>query len=232
MQRANIRWGLLLIGFAVLWSTPADALFGRKDRKKEAETPTSESAGLAVAAPPASTTRRPHLVIRGDDAERSLVKLATARQLREEELRVIQRLLNEKEAELEHLNALLQTQFDIAADRNYQFDKEENAIFELVPLGENGAEGFDRKVHRELPDGDAANDFLKQVGAKNITSGEIQYLRLLFREKEIEAKHVYETLEEEFSVLRDKHYEYEPSEKTLYELMPRTRGASEDASGD
>ena len=224
MVRVQHRWGLPLIGVVLLWGSSADALFGRKSRGKEEAVlpaPAAAGAGLAVAAPQVSAPRKPHMVIRGKEAEQSLVKLATARQLREEELRVIQRLLNEKLAELDRLNARLGEQFDIAADRNYQYDKESNAIFELVPLGEGAADGFDRKPHRTLPDEETATAFLKQVGAKNITSGEIQYLRLLFREKEIEVSRVYETLEKEFSVLRDKHYEYEPAEKTLYEIVPR-----------
>lgn len=231
------RRGVCLFLFIVgLTAGPAGAAFwNRRSEAPEpapAVIPASSSVRPAAADPASTPARQLHRSIEDEAQRQALFSLANQRTLREEELRVLERLLNEKAAELQRLDAGLEERFGVAPDKSYQYDEAENAIYELSGL-EEAAEGrsdtsVTRTLHRRLGDAAAAESFLKQVGAKNITAAEIQYLRLIHKEKQLEVERVYTQLEERFGILRDKHYEYDAEEEALFEMPPAGDGNAPD----
>lgn len=165
--------------------------------------------------------------LKDDETIEALVKLATGRQLREQELVVVSRLLNEKQLELSGFNEQLKEKFGISAEGNYQYDDETRTIFALKakPGAENASKDakpedlVERTVQRELENAEVEELFLKMVGAKKVTTDEIRALQMILQEKKIELTHIQESLQEQFSMAPDKHYEYDSETHVVYELI-------------
>lgn len=178
-----------------------------------------------------AVTRTPLLQVDDDEAEQVLVRLAQARQLREEEIRVLGRLSQEKDQELQRMNAQLEQRFGILADDNYQYDQEAQAVYRITPKAEaeagaddagvSSAEDlFDRELHRRLESEEDELAFVRLVSAKKITVSELAMLRLLLREKSLELERVMAALKDRFSIEPGKHYQYDAPSRTLFEVAP------------
>lgn len=193
-----------------------------------AAAPTAE--GSAVAAPVRGELLEKRALYRLRDQETvdALVRLAAGRQLREQELAVVSRLIREKEQELAAFNGRLQEQFGISETGNYHYDNERRVIFELkAKEGEAAAPqeggdplaGFDKNPVRRLKDKETEDVFLRLVGAKKITSDQIRALQLILQEKKIELSNIQDSLREQFSMDPAKHYEYDAETRVVHELV-------------
>ena len=169
--------------------------------------------------------RRAHFLIQDQKSADALVALAESRRLREEEIRVLGRLHQEKEGELNRMNERLNSRFKISADANYQYDNETKSLFLLI--AKEGAEAeaavpedrFHKRLHMTLSDRESEIAFVRLVSAKKITASEMQVLKLLLKEKNLELSKVHETLQERFAIAPDKHYEYDAASRTLFEIV-------------
>ena len=201
-----------------------------KPIRTPAPAPAPAPAVKAIAQPGQQpTVRRPHYRVDGPEMETTLLQLAESRELRRGEIVVLSRLLVEKQNELRRMDRRLQEVFGVDPSVTYQYDADSRCIYRLDT--KEGAEelaragGVDpedlitRTIHRELATPDAANAFTRLVSAKKITNNEIRVLQLLLREKNMELKKVETTLAARFSIAPDKHYEYDASAQTLFEIV-------------
>ena len=248
-----------------LWALGVSAAFWNKKRNEEdragttppalaptspaEEVPATLAAGAPVVSPPSfrddrpaaaappALYRRPHVSIQDSETERILVQLAQTRSLREEEIKVLTRLSEEKTNELGRMNERLQQRFGIRPEENYQFDQASRTLFKLtvkegidaetaVAQGAAADEVFDKTSHMTLRDEAAETDFVRLVSAKKITASELQVLGLLLKEKRIELSKVHASLEERFAISPEKHYEYDAEAHTLFETVPAAGGAA------
>ena len=228
---------------------PADAAFWKKKSEADDPPAVSGPAAAveparnaADSAAPAITTvaqaqpdsqqqavRRAHYKVDGPETETTLMQLAESRQLRRGEIVVLSRLLVEKRNELGRMDRRLQDVFAVDPSVTYQYDADSRTIYrldtkedaeELAQSEEvNPEDLITRTLHRELATAEAANAFTRLVSAKKITNSEIRVLQLLLREKNMELKKVETTLAARFSIAPDKHYEYDASAQTLYEVV-------------
>lgn len=201
------------------------------------EEPAAAAAEVAapafVSAPPAATRgelveKRAMYRLRDQETVDALVRLAAGRQLREQELVVVSRLIREKEMELAAFDERLQQQFGISPTGNYHYDNERRIIFALQEREEAGVAAldqndplaaFEKRPLRRLRDEEAEQHFLRLVGAKKITSDQIRALQLIVQEKRIELSNILDSLREQFSMDADKHYEYDAETRVVYELI-------------
>lgn len=204
----------------VAGAQPVQSLSSYSDRAPELpDVPPAEAASPQHA-------RRAHFRMPDQEAVDTLVQLADSRRMREEEIRVLARLLREKEGELVRMNDRLRDRFGIAADANYQYDNETKGLFLLVPKsGESAVEGegadevFEKRLHRTLDAKQTEIEFVRLVSAKKITASEIQVLKLLLKEKNLELGKVHASLEERFAISPEKHYEFDAPSRTLFEVV-------------
>ncbi len=237
----TMRTSLQLVAVASLFgAVNSDAAFwNKKGDRSEAEEPTIEvvsvpdtvSPGIAApaATPSAAPQRRAHFLVKDSETEKGLMQLAESRRQREEEIRVILRLYEEKQGELARMNGRLTEKFGISAEENYQYDNETKSLYKLTPkegaedLAQNGQTApedlFDKKLHMSLELEDMEVTFVRLVSAKKITASELQVLQLLLKEKNMELAKIHASLKERFSILPEKHYEYDADAHTLFEIV-------------
>jgi hypothetical protein len=77
--------------------------------------------------------KRKHLELQRDEQVKLYAQLAAGKQLVTEELRVFQFVLQEKQAELERVNAQLNDKFSISRDRQYDYDSKTMRLYEIIP---------------------------------------------------------------------------------------------------
>ena len=217
-------------------SVQAEFFWNKKKDKEEPAAvvvpPASDAAvsGVATDAAAAATkTQDKKALYRLKDEEtvQALVKLATGRQLREQELAVVARLISEKQLELTGFNEKLKQEFGISDEGNYHYDNESRTIYELKqkPGADKASKNakpedlIEKKVQRKLKNKKTEESFLKMVGAKKITTDEIRALQLILQEKKIELANIQESLQQQFSMAPEKHYEYDADTRVVYELV-------------
>ena len=131
------------------------------------------------------TEKRAMYRLRDQETVDALVRLAAGRQLREQELVVVSRLIREKEMELASFDERLQKQFGVSPTGNYHYDNERRIIFSLRGREDLDPETFDpsdplaafeKNPMRRLKDEEAEQLFLRLVGAKKITTDQIRSL--------------------------------------------------------
>lgn len=175
----------------------------------------------------ATNDRKALYRLKDEQTVEALVKLASGRQLREQELVVVARLINEKQLELTGFNQKLNENFGISEDGNYHYDNETRTLYELkakpgaekAPKDAKPEDLMDKEVLRKFEDKDKEETFLKMVGAKKITTDEIRSLQWILQEKKIELTSIQDSLNQQFSMDPEKHYEYDADTQVVYELV-------------
>lgn len=110
----------------------------RYDAKTKSIYELEEKSGSDTNAPgPAS---EPKLVkkLESESDTRQFASLAAAKQLAQEDLLVLARLVREKEGTSEHLDEALKDKFSMSRDRNYWYDPTSRKLFELVNPSRKG----------------------------------------------------------------------------------------------
>lgn len=175
------------------------------------------AASTNAAARTAGSQKRPHLKLDRADARRVFLERVALKQTTVEDLRVLRRMLVEKDAELRTFQKNLLDEFGVRPDASYQFDAEKKTLFLLPAAG--GAEK-DRKEHRQLKDDESTGRFLRLAAARKMVLDEIQSMQWMVREKQMEWEAIQKLLSDEYAMSRDRDYEWDAAASTLYEIIP------------
>jgi hypothetical protein len=184
-----------------------------------------------------SMVRREHLKVRDKDEEAELLRLMRARRIVEEDVRVIQRLLREKELQQDRAESNLLREFDVEPEHVYWYETAAKTLHRLSPVETNAApaegKAEERILHTDVPEGfeidssyqfhddQEVQRFAGLAAARQLTAQQQTLLRLLLREKIMTLSAVVKDLQEKFSMSRDRTYEYDVEERMLYEIQPR-----------
>lgn len=76
--------------------------------------------------------QRRHMVLTNDVQVRAFAQLTASKQIAEEEIRVFELVLREKQAELANVDKLLAEKFSISRDRSYQYDTKTMRLYEII----------------------------------------------------------------------------------------------------
>ena len=236
---------LTVVCFALVFcNSAAHADFFWKKKKAEKKSPsvaipaatekTPELVGMteapmekATAPVDAVNDRKALYRLKDKETVEALVKLASGRKFREQELVVVARLINEKQLELTGFNRKLSENFGISEEGNYHYDNETRTLYLLeakpgvdkVPKDAKPEDLMEKKVLRKFENKELEESFLKMVGAKKITTDEIRSLQLILQEKKIELTSIQDSLNQQFSMDPEKHYEYDADTQIVYELV-------------
>ena len=175
--------------------------------------------------------RRAHLRFKEKATEESFLNIVAKKQAVLEELRVIGKLYQEKNNQQQQFTTSLQEEFAVKPDGNYQYDADSMTISEIVkPVSENN--GAKTQLHRKLKDASAAQTFLRLATAKRVSMEEMASLQLIYREKQMEMAEYDRQLADAYAIVKDRNYQYDPTTKTLYELVKFSEGVeAPEASG-
>ncbi len=188
---------LIVTGACLAAPSPASAGWFGKDGSKE------ESSETKVR-------------VLSEERGQTFVSLVSQKRVIEDDLRVIARLLKEKQRELKTFNETLETRFGIDPASQYTFDATEFRIYLLPPPPEKAGEPTpERTLHREISKEDGKL-FVRHVSAKSITASQIRALSLLVREKRMEQNSANEALKGQFGIDPALDYRYEPKTRTIY----------------
>lgn len=182
--------------------------------------------------PATGDTQRVHIRFASREKADQFLQLLTRKEIAVEDLRVCSRLLEEKNTELQGLNKALADSFFMKPDANYQYDAQAMVIYELIPVSAGGSPSnapqtaasagtsFTRTVHLRLNDKAAEQRFLQLAAAKRLAFDEIQTLRLLVREKQMETERFDQALKDGYAISKDRRYHYDRDAMVLYEIIP------------
>lgn len=242
MQMNIFRMALLL----ALLATQANAgWFSGSKKKEDVVMPPAPSGKAQPAkakavgdsgtnAPGRALMRRAHLHFDDVKSEQEFLAITSAKRRVQEDFQVITRLMQEKNLEVEKFTRDLESEFKINPDVNYNYDDDTATIYELVRKDSVAADAvsldpekdFDKVEHVKLDTGDKRARFMRLVASKKLSSEEINVLRLLQNEKEIEASNIQQQLVARYAISNDREYRYEKSSRTLYELVPVPSGTA------
>jgi hypothetical protein len=139
-------------------------------------------------------------------------------------------LIDEKQRDLEALDAEFAKTFGIKKDRNYRYDAKAMTIYEKVEkmgVATNAAGTVSEpKLIKQLASEAESQKFASLAAAKQITQEDLTVLVRLARGKEAASERIENVLKEKFSMSRDRDYWYENATMRLYELVgPSPKGA-------
>jgi len=247
MQMNGFRMVLAMIAALSVSQADAGWFGGSKEKKKEDVVMPPKQAGKApaakaAAAPVTSATntagralmRRAHVHFDDAKAEQEFLALTSAKRRVQEDYQVVTRLMQEKTMEAEKFTRDLETEFGIDSSVNYNYDDETMTIYEMVKKASVPADAvaldaekdFDKKEHMKLESDEKKARFMRLVASKKLSSDEINILRLIQNEKEIEASNIQQQLVSRYAISNDREYRYEKSTRTLYELVPVPAGTA------
>jgi len=204
----------------------ADAFFswGKKDKDQQKN---EEVAELDVASvnEGAEQTRSVHLFIEDKEQAEMFLEQVQQRQLLREDVRVVSRLLEEKQSEFTTVNTALYEKFQIGTNGNYHYDAANMTIYELLPPA-SAADDFSdedipdvtQRVHLKLTDEKQAGVFVRLVALKKVTQDAVVSFRFVIKQKQRRLKNLERFLKDDFQIEPDGDYEYDAKYMILYEL--------------
>ena len=247
---------LTLAVFSLFATVPAHAWIfgGNKDKAETNKTGTAKIEQIDTKIPGKTnavqgatrTVSRAHMRFENPEDEKQLITLISARRRSQEDYVVISRLIEEKNLEIKTFNELMDKEFGVNKDRNYQFEAESNTIYELVLKEASAAQQktqavtnaeqlknmYDSKVHRVLKDDVEKNRFVRLAAGKQLAGEQIKMLSLLQNEKEIESESLQEEMARRYAISQDREYRYDSDTKTLFELVTIPADYKEPAKPD
>jgi hypothetical protein len=177
-----------------------------------------------------NTIKRLHLTLTDKAAEKELLQLTGVKRVVSQERKVLVLLIDEKQRDLEALDAEFAKTFGIKKDRNYRYDAKAMTIYEKVEkmgVATNAAGTVSEpKLIKQLASEAESQKFASLAAAKQITQEDLTVLVRLARGKEAASERIENVLKEKFSMSRDRDYWYENATMRLYELVgPSPKGA-------
>lgn len=172
---------------------------------------------------PDGTARRLHIRFDSAEAFDHFMAAWKARQRIQEDAVVLLRILDEIGRRLESANARLQDELGIQQDRQYRYDAAQSTIFELSPDRPDAAP----RVHRRLATDDQRRQFAELIAVRDNSRVQVQVLNLTLRDKRAALDQLQEGMLREYAMSRDRDYQVNENEKTLYEFIraPSALGA-------
>lgn len=175
-------------------------------------------------------SRRPHLRFKDKAAEDGFLRIVGKKQSVLDDVRVIGKLYQEKNAQQQQFTASLQEQFAVKQDKNYQYDADTLTISEVVRPASGNAEAK-TQLHMKLKDAASAQSFVRLAAAKRISLEQMANLQLMYREKQMEAAEYDRQLAAQFAIVKDRNYQYDAATKTLFELVKLPAGVEVPKAG-
>lgn len=80
-----------------------------------------------------------HMQLKDDEQVRQFAGLAAGKRLTAEELQVFNRVLREKQVEMDRLDKALKDKYSMSRDRNYWYDTKTMRLYEIVPPPKRGS---------------------------------------------------------------------------------------------
>lgn len=159
-------------------------------------------------------------------------RAVTLRQMRSEELRVLSRLVEEKNGELKGFDSELRTMFAMSDDALYSYNSTNRTLY---LISTNVADGATADVpalvpHHVFPNDDDAGDFLRTLSAKQITRRQIETFREVIREKRDEYRLTDKYLADKYGIKADRKYRFDDKTGELFEEVPNSPPPSKTSS--
>ncbi len=142
------------------------------------------------------------------------------RQLRAEEITVLSRIIDEKRGEWRDLGKELKQRFAISESGTYTFNATNLTIYLVLTNGIAGSSPS-RPVfrpHHAFPSQEDAEDFLRLVAARNITSAQIDTFLSVLEEKRQEHRLSEMYLDKNFGIKPEKKYRFDAETGELFEI--------------
>jgi hypothetical protein len=95
--------------------------------------------------------------------------------------------------------------------------------------GAGGEAGSTRRYHLHVPDKNTEQELLRLFSWKRTVTVQLQVLQQLASEKQQELATFSKGLKDKFSIEPDRNYDYDSQARTLYEMVPRAAGATNQA---
>ena len=174
--------------------------------------------------------RRAHFRFKDATAEAAFLKIVAKKQEAVEDMRVLSKLYQEKAAQQQQFSASLLEQFAIKPDKSYQFDMDSATISEVVKPATD-SEKAKTQLHMKLKDASAVQAFTRLSAARRISMDEMASLQLIYREKQMEISEYDRQLAESYAVVKDRSYQYDQANRTLFELIKLPDGVEAPGAG-
>lgn len=185
---------------------------------------TGEKTAADRHAPEVKQVRRSHLRFADEAAERKFLEKYQPWENEGNDLAVLRRVLADEIRRLQSINAALTARYEIDPAKNYRFDDQNNTIYLLPSVGpvhDGDKKEPDAKIHKTLKTEEDGVIFARHVRARQL-SREIQMaLAILIRRKDAQRNAHYLDLAREYSMSRDRSYEYDSAKRELFEIVPK-----------
>jgi hypothetical protein len=211
-------------------SVPAPVKSSAVDTQSVAAVATNATAGVK----PSGYVRREHLNFRSEEAAQLFLRQMARKEAVADQIRVVARLIEEKNVEFAQYAQALQSQFSVNSAVNYNYDAQAMTIYVLETQvtgtasarsgKESAAETVVQKEHMKLKDKKSEQQFLQLVAARRLTTEELRSLQFILREKNMELELREQELSANYSISKDRAYQYNQQNLTLYELVPTPKG--------
>ena len=187
----------------------------------------------AIAARVPGYVRREHLSFRNEEAAQVFLRQMARKDAVAEEVRVLSNLLEEKNAGLVRFAQALKDQFSISPESNYTYDAQTLAIYVDAKAGERSparaeagktADVVPRREHMKLKDKNSEQQFLQLLAARRLTADELKSLQYMVREKTMELDMRERELALNYSITKDRAYQFNQQKLAVYELVPAPKG--------
>ena len=122
-------------------------------------------------------------------------KAVALRQMRSEELRILARLVEEKKSELAGFNAELKAICAMSDDAAYSYNPTNRTLYLISTNAAHGATADMPALlpHHAFANEEESDEFLRTLGAKQITLRQLETFREVIREKQTEYKFIIES---------------------------------------
>ena len=94
-----------------------------------------------------------------------------------------------------------------------------------------GTEAAKTKLQMKLKDEATTQTFARLVSAKRLSVEQMASLQLMNREKQMEVAEYDRQLADAYAIVKDRSYQYDPTTRTLYELIKLPEGVEMPKAG-
>ena len=150
------------------------------------------------------------------------------RQQRAEEIRVLTRLVSEKTGEIAGFDAAVAKLCALSSDAAYSYNPTNRTVYLISTNAANGATATAPVLlpHHAFATEAEADDFLRSIGAKQITLRQIETFKEVIREKRQEYALTDKYLADHYGISSARQYRFDEKTGELFEIVPAESGAA------
>ena len=154
------------------------------------------------------------------------------RQMRSEEIRVLTRLVAEKNSELSGFDAELKSMCAMSDDAAYSYNPTNRTLYLVSTNAMHGATGASPALlpHHAFANEEEADEFLRPLGAKQITLRQLETFHQVIREKQSEYSLADKYLAAKYGIKSDRKYRFDEKTGELFETLPQSSPSSQSSS--